>query len=111
MEIKTINKGDATIIKIDDRLDGTSSPELQKYLNEITKQDLKLIVLDMEFLNFISSVGFRVIVSSAKAVQAKKGKFVLSGINGAVEKAFKMAALDRIFKIYDNVDNALTMEA
>ena len=108
MDIETVKKNGVIIVHISGRLDGISSPELHTHLTNLTEEGLQCLVLNMEQLNFISSVGFRVIVASAKAIQAKKGEFLLSGLNGAVEKAFKMAALDRIFKIFDTPEAAIS---
>ena len=62
-EIKTTPE--KTTIELVGRLDTTTAPELDKILNEDIA-GTKNLVLDVKFLEYISSVGLRVILSAQK---------------------------------------------
>jgi anti-sigma B factor antagonist len=84
--IKIFDKNTLTI-KLKGKLDNRTAPELEEEL----KKELPAVtnlVLDFDELNYISSVGLRVIVSTQK-IMKKQGKMVIENVN-----SFVMEVLD-----------------
>ncbi len=65
MNIEMKRNAEETIIEIAGRLDTTTAPLLDKTINEDI-QDTKNLVLDVKGLEYISSAGLRVLLSTQK---------------------------------------------
>lgn len=53
--------------------------------------DVKVVVLDMKDLRFISSAGLRVVFATVKRLKARGGKLGISNMSPGVEKVFEIA--------------------
>ncbi|HSO67421.1 MAG TPA: STAS domain-containing protein, partial [Desulfatirhabdiaceae bacterium] len=62
--------------------------------------------LDLTYVEFIDSSGLSVLISVLKTL-AGKGELLLCSISNTVMSLFKLTRMDRIFKIYDSVEEAL----
>ena len=82
------------------RLDTTSSVEFEKRLTQIAT-DQKLVLLDLEALEFLSSYGIRVILVTAKALKRRDGRFAMHSPKPHVLDVFKMTGINRVLGIYE----------
>ena len=65
MNINIVKNGEETRFELDGRLDTITAPVLEKAVND-EGEALKNLVLDMKKLEYISSAGLRVLLSSQK---------------------------------------------
>lgn len=72
MNINKEVKDDVIVIKLDGRLDKLSSPVLDEELKPVIAEN-KNITFDLEKLDYISSAGLRVLLSTKKTLK-EKGK-------------------------------------
>ena len=86
-----------TIVEIAGRLDTTTSPALEKTINEDIG-DTKNLVLDMKNLEYISSAGLRVILGAQKKMQ-KIGSMKLINVCEAVMEVFEITGFVDILVI------------
>ena len=91
MHITESDNGGVTVLSVSGRID-TSTAELfkQKLLATIGERPIQL-VLDFVQVEFISSIGLRVLVVSAKRLAAVRGKMVFCGLTGPVREVFELA--------------------
>ena len=68
MQAEIKNNGQETVIEIVGRLDATNAPELEKNINE-NLDGVKNLILDLKGLEYISSAGLRVLLSTQKKMQ------------------------------------------
>ena len=97
MTIEIKRTAEVTTIEIAGRLDTTTAPELDKTINEDIK-DVKNLVLNVKKLEYISSAGLRVLLSSQKKMQ-QIGSMKVMNVCEAVMDVFEMTGFADILVI------------
>ena len=98
MEIKILEQSGAKIVNICGRLDTVTSPELEKSVTPLIEVG-KTIVFDCEKMEYISSAGLRVVLSTHKQCAASGGRFILRNLTGGVKSGFDMTGFSRLLTI------------
>ena len=98
MEIKILEQSGAKIVNICGRLDTVTSPELEKSVTPLIEVG-KTIVFDCEKMEYISSAGLRVVLSTHKQCAASGGRFILRTITAEVRSVFDMTGFSRLLTI------------
>ena len=94
MNINIERNSDATILKIEGRLDTTTAPELEKAIND-EGEALKNLVLDFKDVNYISSAGLRVLLGAQKKMNVQGSMEVIS-VSEDVMDIFEMTGFEGI---------------
>ena len=97
MTIEIKKNAAETIVEIAGRLDTTTSPALDKTINEDIG-DTKNLVLDVKGMEYISSAGLRVLLSAQKKMQ-KIGSMKVTGVCAEVMEVFEMTGFADILVI------------
>lgn len=97
MNINIERNSDATILKIEGRLDTTTAPELEKAIND-EGEALKNLVLDFKDVNYISSAGLRVLLGAQKKMNVQGSMEVIS-VSEDVMDIFEMTGFADILTI------------
>lgn len=95
------------ILRIEGRLDASTSPMLERKLNSLVDEQHIKLALDFAEVDYLSSAGMRVLLSSSKKLYNKQGALVLFSVNSDVEEVLKMAGFDRILSIFPTEKEAL----
>ena len=82
-------------VAIDGRLDTTTAPELESFLNE-QYNGVTAITVDCEKLSYVSSAGLRVLLTAHKRM---KGAMKLTGVGELVMEVFEMTGFADILVI------------
>ena len=82
------------------RLDTNTYPELESRVDVGLREKPHTIVFDMERLDYISSMGVRVIAKTQKAMKAYNGKVVLLNLQPQIQKVFESYCLSQHFYLY-----------
>ena len=91
MHISESDNGGVTVLGVSGRIDASTAEQLkQKLLATIGDRPIRL-ALDFARVEFVSSIGLRVLVVSAKRVAAVRGKMVFCGLTGPVREVFELA--------------------
>lgn len=107
LQLELLN--DVLILRLAGRLDSSSSPELERVLNEKLAAGNLRLVFDFSELVYISSAGLRVILLAGKKLRTSKGKLVLVGLSDMVREVFTMSGFLILFAVADTVDRAVAM--
>ena len=67
----------------------------------------KNTIIDMTQVEFISSIGMRMLLSNAKALQQRKKQMFLVNLQPLVADALKTAGIDQLIPFFDSVDEAV----
>ncbi|MCL2801440.1 MAG: STAS domain-containing protein [Treponema sp.] len=78
------------------RIDANTSEILQFRLDKALKDGQKNIVLNMAQIEFLSSIGIRVILKTFKQAAADKGSFRIASPSEIVKNVLGMAALSEM---------------
>jgi anti-anti-sigma factor len=107
MQITQRLEGQALVLELQGRFDaGTAEHVKQKLLDAIGDQAVQLIV-DLAQVDYISSVGLRVLMLGAKRVAAVHGKFQLCGMRGHVRQVIDLAGFPSMIPVAATVEAAL----
>jgi anti-sigma B factor antagonist len=97
---------DLLIIGIEGALDTNTSGQLESTFAEHLDRGARRIILELTEMEYVSSVGLRVFLSSLKRLRASEGRLVLSGLNEEVREIFDMAGFSPLFEITPSLDEA-----
>jgi anti-sigma B factor antagonist len=107
MEITSNQHGEVTVVGLAGRFDAQSAGEAEAAFNQALEEGSHNLVVDMSGVEYISSAGLRVLLSTAKKLSASGGKLVLAGLKPYVQEVFEVAGFTAIFQIYPDLDAGL----
>ena len=64
------------------------------------------VLVDMTNVNFIASIGMRLLISNAKELSKNGGKLVLFNPSPLVSEAMKTAGFDQLISVFDDYQSA-----
>ena len=94
------------------RLDSITAPDLERVVDQVLAQNICIVILDMEAVDFLSSAGIRVIFKLQKGVLKAKGVVVVSRLQPQVSKVLEIVKAlpqEKIFQDVEAADKYLTM--
>ena len=92
------------------RLDTNSYPGLEERVELVLQEKPNALVFDMAGLDYISSMGVRVIAKAQRAMKAYDGKVVLLNLQPQIQKVFdiiKALPAQQVFSNMDELDDYL----
>lgn len=107
MEINENIDKDICILSLNGKLDAYHSVELEKSINKVIKNDLNNLLVNFQGVDYISSSGLRVMLSSLKQLEKLDGNMKLSNLNPYVMEVFEISGFTQIFEIYNTQEEAL----
>jgi anti-anti-sigma factor len=102
--------GEVLRASLDGSLDGATAPKLDADLTARIRSGIRLLILDMKGLNYISSAGLRVVFKAAKTLRGVGGSVGLANRQPQIVKVFEIVkALPdlRVFQDDDELDDYL----
>jgi anti-anti-sigma factor len=107
MQISTEElSGEITRVALDGRLDIAGAAAIDLKMNLIAGGVRKLLI-DLQNVSFLGSMGLRSIVLPARAVHSRGGKVVLFAPTEMVESVLKASGIDSLLPIYHDLAAAL----
>jgi anti-anti-sigma factor len=107
MNIREHRVGNTLVIVPQGHLDSRSAKDFEeKVLNSVDSGE-NSILLDFSMVDYISSAGLRVVLTSAKHQKEKNGKLAICSLVGSVKDIFRVSGFDTIVDIYADQESAL----
>src|ERR1700751_160709 len=107
MPISTVDlDGGITRVILDGRWDIEGAAAIDMRMNVIAGTK-KAVIVDMEKVSFLGSMGLRALVAPARAIKARGGKIVIFGPNELVEKVLKSSGVDPMVPIHYELQAAI----
>lgn len=101
-------KGNVSVVHLNGRFDASSSAHIHdKIMTEIENEGCTDLVLNFEKVDYISSAGLRIAIYVSKHIKKISGNLVICSLNDNIKKIFEISGLYRLFKVTDNVEEAL----
>ncbi len=98
--------GGLKLITLTGRLDLEGANAIDMQLTAHTATERSAVVVDLSAVEFVASMGMRLLLSNAKAIAKRGGKLVLIGARPAVTEAFGAAGIDTLIPMYVDLDAA-----
>lgn len=107
MEITQFKHGQVVILSLTGRLDASTSKLLEETLLDLVNhQNERLLVMDFQHLDYISSAGLRVLLMTAKILKPENGKIVLAALKEHLKEIFDITGFQGIFPIFNDKEEA-----
>ena len=97
MKIEMKRNAQEMMMELEGRLDTITAPTLEKEINE-NIQDIETLILDFSGLEYISSAGLRVLLSTQKKMQ-KRGAMKVINVSAEIMDVFEMTGFADILTI------------
>lgn len=110
MELTASSRDGSAVVAPAGRIDHASAEAFAAALAphlERCKAGAAPLVIDMSAVDYISSVGLRVLMVAAKQAEAQAGQIALAALTPMVREVFEISRFDLLFRIFDSVDAAL----
>ena len=95
------------VIETPDRIDTSNNDELKKIIGDYVENGIFKIVVDLKDTVFIDSSGLGALVSHIAECRAKGGDVRLAATGKEVSRALEITQLDKILKIFPDVNEAI----
>ena len=99
MDITESKINSITVLALCGRLDGLTSPILEKKINALLATGTRQLIFDCGQLVYTSSVGLRVFLISAKKLKSAGGQAAFAALTPAVHEVFELSGFTSLFKL------------
>ena len=108
MEVITKQFKHCDLLTIIGRVDSSNSPKLGEALDAVAAEGHYKIVLDMTALEYMSSAGFRALISAQRNCKRyNRGEVVLASVPVNIHSALELAGFTTLFRIFPDVTSAV----
>lgn len=105
MQITETTVGEWTILALDGKIDQAGAEILKAAL--LPRMTGGSVALDFTGVEYVTSVGFRVLMQAEREQRAKQGRLMLGNMSEMVRRFFDIAGLSPVFKITHDVRTAV----
>lgn len=102
LDVDTTADGSAVRLALRGELDISTSPRLEKELEDAEAGEPGTIVLDLRELDFMDSTGLRVVVSADARARERGRRLVVVRGRDAVQRLFRITRLDERLDMVDD---------
>ncbi len=107
MEIATREHGDATVVELVGRLDTNTSSDAQTAINELLAKGTQKLLIDFAKLDYVNSVGLRLLLATATRMSGSGGELRLCSLNETVQEVFDISGFSDLLNLFKSSDEAL----
>ena len=98
MDIKKNYNEKELTIEFGDRIDTITAPDFENEIND-EMGNFDSLIIDFANLEYISSAGLRVLISTQKKLKGEGIPMVIKNVNDTINEIFRMSGFDKILKI------------
>jgi len=103
MEIGSKQFKHCVLVTVKGRIDSATAPKFSEVLEGTTNAGRFKIVVDMKGVEFMSSAGFRALLTSQRVCKRyNRGEIVLAAVSDRVKEALELAGFTDLFKLYND---------
>jgi anti-sigma B factor antagonist len=107
MEMQVTRAQEACIIKLSGRWDTFSSSAFEQKCAALVQEGMRLVVIDVAEVNYVSSFGLRSLLNIGKLLEPLQGRVHMSSLQPQVHKVFVGSGFNSLFPEYPDVNAAL----
>lgn len=93
-------------ISLAGRLETSTYAQLEQKIASLMSTPVKAIVLDLAMMDYISSVGLRVILKTMRDLKARGALFMVANMQPSIKQIFKITHLLPDDSIFTNMEEA-----
>lgn len=92
------------VVQSADVLDSTKATQFHQEITALVEAGVKIVLLDLKNITFISSSGLMALLVVFKAVRDAGGKLFMCSMNEQVKMLFELTGVDQVFESFANLD-------
>ncbi len=101
-------EGDLTIYQLKGKINSDmDTVPFNESLNAFFERNTKALLIDLSGVSQMNSSGLNILVKSLTRSRIRNCKFALSYAEGNVKKLIEIAKMDRVFTIYNKIEQAI----
>ena len=110
MDINVEKRGNAAVLTLGKTdIGDVVENALREHLDSlVAEQQIKYIVVDLEQVKWMTSSAFGLLIAAQNALRPRNGAIYLARPRDRVISAFSIMQLERLFKRFDTVEEALS---
>ncbi len=107
LEVKITKKKDYVyLVELKGSVDGETYAHLEEEIKEIIDEKTKAVLFDMSGVDYISSIGIRVVISTKKNLTEKNASFAMTNLQPQIKKVFDVMKILPLVDIFDDMPEA-----
>jgi anti-sigma B factor antagonist len=107
LEISVNKKQDGVFfVSLLGSIDSETYTELETKMRPILSSLPKVVIFDMDGVNYISSMGVSLVITTKKEIEKNKGVFIMTNLQSQIKKVFEIVATLPNLKIFSSVEEA-----
>lgn len=106
VDIEEDIKQGVKLLRFKGRLDALSAPEVERHVFRTIEKGHHRLIFNFASVDYLSSAGMRMLLSTSKRVRALDGKVVLTTLQPNVLDVLKISGFDNILEIADTEEEA-----
>ncbi len=101
MEITTKEFKHCDLITLTGRVDSATAPQFSQVMDNLINKGVYKFVIDMSALEYMSSAGFRALLSVQRNCKRyNRGEVILASVPTRIREALELAGFTELFKTY-----------
>lgn len=100
-------RDDILILSLHGRLDAIALPELEEQVNGFINAGKIKIVMDFTEVDYLSSAGMRLLLSTVKRLKTLNGRLIVSAVRESLMQIIRLAGFDNILIIVADIESAI----
>jgi anti-sigma B factor antagonist len=101
--LDTRTEVDWTVLDVAGEVDLSTAPTLRSRIDELIREGVRHLVVDLTAVGFMDSSGLSVLVSVMKRMEDADGRLAIVCSRDPVLKVFTITGLDRVFAIHGSL--------
>jgi anti-sigma B factor antagonist len=94
------------VIKLEGEVDVYTAPQLKQQMIAMLEAGTRQIVIDLTRVEYFDSTALGVLIGGLKRMRERDGNLSLICPNPRIRRVFEITGLDKIFDIYNSVEEA-----
>jgi anti-sigma B factor antagonist len=109
VDVTTRQFGNVVVAKVAGRVDQSNSNALESALApHWANTDVAALLLDFTGVEYISSVGLRVLMIAARQMRGRKARIAVAGLQSVVAEIFSISRFNAVLEVFPTVRDALS---
>lgn len=106
MQLEENKNEELCTLKVDGKIDSNTSKTFEDKISQLLEKQEKKLLIDFSLVNYISSSGLRVLLSSVKKMKDLNGKIALLQPNDFIKNTIDVSGFASIIPYFIETDKA-----